>query len=76
MSGHEEAQETVHRTGLVNPNWPLCVEADAAGRGWTVDEIEDGELVDDPLIAGAPADAEWFVARPVDCRGCLELVHA
>lgn len=68
---------SVHRSGLVNPNWPLCVEADAIGRGWTVDEVEDGELVDDPLIAGEPQpDVDWFVDQPVDCRGCIELVHA
>lgn len=70
------ATESVHRSGLFNPNWPLCLEVDAMDRGWTIVEVEDGELVDDPLIAGDPFAAEWFVHADVDCHDCLELVHA
>jgi hypothetical protein len=76
---------SVHRAGLVNPNWPLCTEAMARSQGWTTAEIEDGELVDDPLISrvvggfdGSTSsdDVWWFVDRPVGCRECLELAHA
>lgn len=70
------SEQRIHRAGLVNPNWPLCVEVDAKSRGWTINEIEDGELVDDPLIAGDPFEAKWFVHADVDCLPCLELVHA
>jgi hypothetical protein len=65
----------IHAPGMVNRNWPLCLEVDARGRGWTPAEIEDGELADDPLISGV-GDEEWWSPAPVDCRPCLELVHA
>ncbi|MCW2757006.1 MAG: hypothetical protein JWO46_752 [Nocardioidaceae bacterium] len=54
-----------HHPGLINPNWPLCDEAEAVQRGWTQDQIEDGELAFDPVVA-----------RPVTCTLCLELRHA
>lgn len=67
----------VHTAGRVNPNWPLCVETFAVSRGWTTDEIEDGELADDPLISGPPhPGVNWFVERPANCHDCRELVHA
>lgn len=72
---------TAHAPGLINPRWPLCLEADARDRGWTMAEIEDGEIAWLPDQFGN----DWPVAqdtRPqvldlvVGCHECLMLVHS
>lgn len=63
--------DAVHAHGIANPNWPLCLEAEARSRGFTPEEIADGEIAD-------PDDFElndngfWMTT----CTECLSLVHA
>lgn len=71
-----------HAPGLTNPNWPLCLEADARARGWTDEEIVDGEVPWLPLFdhvaddCFADDDGVCRCGPLAPCPDCAEWVHA
>lgn len=79
--GPQGASIIRHAPGLVNPRWPLCLEAEARQNGWSDAEIGDGEVPWLPLYDhvgtecfAEPGDCEG--GRPVPCDACAEWVHA
>lgn len=72
-----------HAPGLTNPNWPLCLEADARARGWSDEEIADGEVPWIPLfdhVADRCFEHEvqgHCPCGPLEpCAECEQWVHA
>lgn len=71
-----------HAPGVVNPNWPLCLEVEARQNGWSDAEIEDGEVPWIPLFdhvadrCSAYGEDECPCSPLVPCRSCEEWVHA